>query len=100
AKIAERLVEKPGTTEIIERPHISTRREGARITRGNDHPGDRRIRLPFGELSREFGHHGQRHRVERMRPIERDMTRGTAPLEQEIVRAHAPAHTKTRVAAN
>src|SRR5262249_52824580 len=59
AKIAEQLIEASSAAEVIERAQIPARREGAGIARGNDHPADGGICLPFGELSRELTHHGQ-----------------------------------------
>src|SRR5262249_23419051 len=94
------LVEASGAAQVIQCAQITARGEGAGITRGNDHPADGGIRLPFGELPRELAHRGQRYPVERGRPIERDETRRAAPLGQEVVRAHALDHRNISVAAN
>jgi hypothetical protein len=92
AKIGKRLLVPSGAPQVVECAQIPARREGAGVIRSDDHARDLGITLPVRELSRQRAHHGERHRVERMRPVERDETRCAAPLEQDIARAHALAH--------
>ena len=91
----ERFVVAASAPEIVERAQITARGERASAVGGKDHARDRRIDLPFGELVRERAHHGAGHRVERVRPVERDQPGRAAPLEQEVgmgCAVHAAAH--------
>ena len=91
AKIAERFLVASGAPEIVECAQIPAHGEGASIVRGDEHARDVGIGLPFRELPRQRAHHRERHRVERLGPIERDETRCAAPLEQDIARRHVLA---------
>ena len=95
AKKVERLLVAAGAPEIVERAQIAAGGERAAAARAEDHARDRGIGLPLRELLRERAHHGAGHRVERLRPIERDQPGGAAPLEQDVglgAVAHAVAH--------
>src|SRR4029450_2420136 len=70
-KKAEHLLVVSGAPKSIEWAQAPARREGPGIVRDPEHAPDCGIRLPLCELARQLAYHGQRHRVERVRPIER-----------------------------
>ena len=89
----QRLGLPPGTAEVVERADVAAGRERPLAGAADDDAGDRRIAGPFLELCGQRMHHAVRHRIERLRAVQRNHPRGAASVEHDVrVGAQWPAH--------
>ena len=81
---AERFRRAPGTSQFIDATQIAARRECAAPGSCHNNAGDAGIMLPGFELRTQRPHHIERDRIERLRAIQNDKTRGAAAIEQDL----------------
>ena len=84
AKECERVLIPAATPKIIQGAQIAACREGAPSSGADHNAGDGWIGFPFIELLRERAHHIMRDGIERVRPVENDVTGHAASLEQDV----------------
>ena len=81
-----------GFAEIVQMADVATSGESALAIGHDDDARDRVVVGPGGQLRAQGMHHAMRHRIERLRPVQRDNAGRAAALEEYFGFAHVIAH--------
>jgi hypothetical protein len=71
----------PAGASIVERADVAAGGERPPASGRQNHPRHRHIGLPLPQLLRQRPDHTERHRIQRLRPVERDNPCRAAALE-------------------